>query len=190
MLLLLQHPECLQRVLAEQCELLSGIGALEYDCVYKMDYLQNCIKESIRLFPPNTMAIRRVLNDIEIPCNNRTFTIRKGEDIVSAIAVQCRMESIFKNANAFEPDRFGSERNEQKIPFSFIGFGAGRHACLGQQLGLLQMKTTMSVLLRNFTFKVVDAVLPEPDYAFMVVKPKGPCQVRYTRHPDSMINKK
>lgn len=202
MMLLLHHPECLKGVLAEQQALLAAEGAsgqledgalsgslLDFDTVGKMEYLQNCIKETLRMYPPLVMLMRQALDDIEVTTNGAKYVIPKGDFVFSSPAVQSRMESVFKNANAFEPDRFGSERNEQKLPFAYLGFGAGRHACLGQQFGVLQVKTIMSVLLRNFTFEAVDAELPEPDYTAMVVGPKGHCQVRYTRLPGSVLNK-
>ncbi len=55
------------------------------------------------------------------------------------------------------------------------------HQCMGQQFGLLQVKTIISVLVRNFTFEAVDKEIPEPDYTAMVVGPKNHLQVRYTR---------
>ncbi len=71
-------------------------------------------------------------------------------------------------------------REEDKAaPFSYIGFGGGRHGCMGSQFAYLQIKTIWSVLLRNFTFELVDE-FPEPDWDSMVIGPK-PTRVRYTR---------
>ena len=65
------------------------------------------------------------------------------------------------------------------MPFSFIGFGGGRHGCMGQNFAYLQIKTIWSVLLRNFEFELLDP-FPEPNFESMVIGPK-PCRVRYTR---------
>jgi sterol 14-demethylase len=97
------------------------------------------------------------------------------------VAVSGRMSDVFKNPEAFEPERFGEERNEQKVPFAYLGFGAGMHQCMGQQFGLLQVKTILSVILRNYKFEPVDKELPEPDYTAMVVGPKNHLQVKYTK---------
>lgn len=193
-MLLLHHPECMKEVLREQEEILkekdSNVASvmLDFDSVGKMEYLTNCIKESLRMFPPLIMLMRQALDDIEVTANGKKYVIPKGDMVFSSPAVQSRMESVFKNANNFEPDRFGPERNEQKTPFAYLGFGAGRHACLGQQFGVLQVKTLMSVLLRNFKFEAVDKEIPEPDYTAMVVGPKGHTRVRYTRLPNSVLN--
>lgn len=97
------------------------------------------------------------------------------------VAVSGRLASNFKNPDSFEPDRFGEERNEQKTPFAYLGFGAGMHQCMGQQFGLLQVKTILSILLRHYKFEAVDKEVPEPDYAAMVVGPLNHLQVKYTK---------
>jgi sterol 14-demethylase len=53
--------------------------------------------------------------------------------------------------------------------------------CKGQQFGILQVKTIVSILLRNFEFTVVDKEFPEPDYTAMVVGPKNHLKVKYRR---------
>ena len=58
---------------------------------------------------------------------------------------------------------------------------------MGQQFGLLQVKTIVSLLLRNYKFELVDPAFPEPDYTAMVVGPKNHLEVRYTKLPGSQI---
>ena len=64
-------------------------------------------------------------------------------------------------------------------PFSFIGFGAGRHGCMGTNFAYLQIKTILSIMLRDFDMQLVDP-FPEPDYTSMVIGPK-PCRIRFQR---------
>lgn len=185
MMFLLHHPECMKLVLAEQEEIV-GTGehqhdALDFDSVGKMEYLQNCVKESLRMFPPLIMLMRMAMEDITTTLNGKTYTIPKGDIVITSPAVSSRLSSVFKNPDNFEPDRFGAERNEQKTPFAYLGFGGGRHACLGQQFGLLQVKTIVSILLRTYKFEAIDKEFPEPDYTAMVVGPKNHCKVRYTK---------
>lgn len=90
------------------------------------------------------------------------------------------LPSVFKDPASYQPDRFAPPREEDKAKaFSFIGFGGGRHACIGSNFAYLQIKSIWSVLLRNFEFEMLDPV-PEADYDSMVIGPK-PCRVRYTR---------
>ena len=57
------------------------------------------------------------------------------------------------------------------------------HQCMGQQFGLLQVKTILSILLRNYRFEAIEKEFPEPDYTAMVVGPKNHLKVRYTKLP-------
>ena len=76
-------------------------------------------------------------------------------------------------------------RKERKLPpFSFIGFGGGLHACMGEQFGYLQVTTILSLLFRLYDLELVGAEkgLPAPDYTAMVVGPKaGSVRVRYRK---------
>jgi len=51
---------------------------------------------------------------------------------------------------------------------------------MGEQFAYLQIKTIWSVLLRNFDLDLAGK-LPTPDYKAMVVGPKKPCLIKYTR---------
>jgi sterol 14alpha-demethylase len=182
MMFLMHNPECLKKALAEQEDILgpdNAATALDFDSVGKMEYLQNCIKESLRMFPPLILLMRKAMEDVPTTLNGENYVIPQGDIVMTSPAVSSRLASVFKNPNNFEPDRFGVERNEQKTPFAYLGFGGGRHACLGQQFGLLQAKTIVSTLLRNFDFSAVDKEFPEPDYTAMVVGPKNHCELSY-----------
>lgn len=179
---LAHNNECMQKVMKEQAAVLGSMNEpLTADSVAKMDYLQNCIKEALRLHPPLIMLMRMAMQDIETTCDGKKYIIPKGDIVVTSPAVAGRLASVFSNPDSYDPDRFSEERNEQKTQYGYLGFGAGMHACMGQQFGLLQVKVLMSVLLRCYKFEPIEKEFPEPDYTAMVVGPKNHCRVRYTR---------
>jgi sterol 14-demethylase len=187
---LLHNPRCLELVMKEQNEILGPAGgkiSLDFDSVGKMEYLQNCVKESLRMYPPLIMLMRMAMQDIETTHNGRKYIIPKGDIVITSPAVASRMSSVFKNPDSFEPERFNPDCPETKVPYAYLGFGGGMHACMGQQFGLLQVKTIVSVLLRNFKFEACDKEFPEPDYEAMVVGPKNHMRVKYTKLPNSML---
>jgi sterol 14-demethylase len=48
---------------------------------------------------------------------------------------------VFKEPTKYDPDRFAPPREEDKAkPFSYIGFGGGRHGCIGSNFALLQVR--------------------------------------------------
>ena len=185
LMFLIHNKGCMEQVLAEQRSVLGdkvhNTTGLDFDGVGEMEYLQNCVKESLRMHPPLIMLMRMAMKDIQTTLDGKAYTIPKGDIVITSPAVASRMDSVFTRPNEFEPDRFGAERNEQKTPFSYLGFGGGMHQCMGQQFGLLQVKTILSILLRNYTFEATTDSFPEPDYTAMVVGPKNHCTVKYTR---------
>ena len=91
------------------------------------------------------------------------------------------MDKVYTEPEKYKPERFKGDTPEDKNAYaSFIGFGSGRHGCMGETFAYMQIKTIWSHLLRNFDFELVGD-LPEPDYEGMVVGPKHPCTVRYKR---------
>ncbi|RCH98891.1 Lanosterol 14-alpha-demethylase, partial [Rhizopus stolonifer] len=62
----------------------------------------------------------------------------------------------------------------------FLPFGAGRHRCIGEQFGYLQIKTIVATLLRLFDFELEGKEVPKPDYTSMVVVPEKPANLKYT----------
>lgn len=68
--------------------------------------------------------------------------IVQGHVVATSPAYQHRLPSLFERPDDFEPDRFASPRQEDKaMPFSFIGFGGGRHGCMGSNFAFLQVSS-------------------------------------------------
>jgi len=80
----------------------------------------------------------------------------------------------------FKPKRW-TEFDQSKLPkYSFIGFGAGIHTCMGESFAFMQIRTILSVMLSMYELELTTP-LPKPDYEAMVVMPKGPNIVRFKR---------
>jgi sterol 14-demethylase len=187
-MLLLHNRHCLEKMREEQKQVLpTNDTPLDFDNVGNMNYLQDCVKEALRMYPPLIMLMRYCHEETEVTANGQRYVIPKGDIVVSSPAVHMRLPDVFKNPDTFDPERFSEERGEHKVPFAYLGFGAGIHACMGQQFGLLQVKTIVSILLRNFDLEPVDKEVPEPDYAAMVVGPHNHLKVRYRKRADATI---
>lgn len=51
------------------------------------------------------------------------------------------LPQVFERPLSYEPDRFAPPRDEdKKKPFAYMGFGGGRHACIGQNFAYLQVQ--------------------------------------------------
>mmetsp|Transcript_13108 Transcript_13108/g.15840 ORF Transcript_13108/g.15840 Transcript_13108/m.15840 type:complete len:491 (-) Transcript_13108:705-2177(-) len=169
-------------LLKEQKQVMSEHGEeLNYDILQKMDCLHFAIKEALRLHPPLIMLMRMCHKEHTVTTSSgQEYTIPKGDVVAVSPAFAHRLDHVFTNPETYDPERWGPDRKEGEMPFSFIGFGGGRHGCMGEQFAYMQVKTIWSYLLRNFDFELVSPC-PEPNYDAMVVGPKGECKVKYTR---------
>ena len=167
----------------EQKDVMAKHGdKIDFDILAQMDELHFCIKEALRMHPPLIMLLRQCNVPFEVETTKgKKFVVPKGHIVATSPAFAHRMDEVYSEPNVYKPERFKGESPEDKRAYaSFIGFGSGRHGCMGETFAYMQIKTIWSHLLRNFDFELVGK-LPEPDYEGMVVGPKHPCTVRYKR---------
>ncbi len=176
-ILLQQHPEFLTPVLEEQKHVLGDRNDVTLDDLRAMVHLERAVKETLRMYPPLIMLMRRVLKGFDFA----GYRVPEHSMIMVSPAVAHRIPEVFANPNKFDPDRFGPGREEdKKHPMGWIAFGAGRHRCMGIVFAQLQLRAIWSHLLRNFEFELIDSKY-EPDYQRMIVAPRQPCRARFRR---------
>lgn len=151
LLMLAMHQDCQAAVLAE---LRTFFHAADSDVTYEdlpnLEYLERCIRETLRLFPPGPVIARLTTADIQLPSG----TIPKGTTVVLDIMHLHRDPKIWgNNVGAFDPDRFLPENIAKRPPFSYIPFSAGQRNCIAMKYGLATVKITLAHLLRRYQFK-------------------------------------
>eukprot|EP00924_Labyrinthula_sp_SR-Ha-C_P006766 maker-scaffold_29-snap-gene-4.5-mRNA-1 protein AED:0.01 eAED:0.01 QI:124/1/1/1/1/1/2/249/594 len=148
---------------------------LDWAAISQEKELHNCVKESIRLHPPLILLMRRVMKATTTPDG---YFIPKGHRVIVSNAVAQRLPEVFEESDKWIPDRW-NEFNSAKLPkYSFIGFGAGVHTCMGESFAFMQIKTILTVILSKYEMELCGN-FPEANYEAMVVPPKGPNFVKY-----------
>ncbi|XP_044742676.1 cytochrome P450 4C1-like [Chrysoperla carnea] len=149
MYLLCEHPEIQNELYKEQCAILTDInGDPSFKQIQEMNYLERTIKESQRILPCVISFSRKMTADIQLKTNN--FLLPKGCTASIFVYDVHHNPKIYENPEKFDPDRFLPENIRGRHPYAYIPFSAGPRNCLGQKFALLEMKTVMSNIIRNF----------------------------------------
>ncbi|KAI5641922.1 cytochrome p450 domain-containing protein [Phthorimaea operculella] len=126
----------------------------------KMKYLDLVIKESMRMFSPVPGIQRFITEDTELA----GVRVPKNTTCLVNIYSLHRNPKVWENPMEFRPERF---ENPLKDPFAFLAFSAGARNCMGQKFAMLEMKTTISAIVRNF--KILPSDLPDPNVGMVLV---------------------
>lgn len=112
--------------------------------------LQAVISEALRLAPPVTVAENRRLPEAT-PLLGRSLPA--GTTLTTSIYLAHRRPEYFPNPLRFDPHRFLGRRIP---PQHYLPFGGGSRHCLGNQLGLLEIRTIAAALLRRREWRCVN----------------------------------
>ena len=178
---LAKRPEQLNRVLKELDQHFGVDGEVTFQSLREIPILENVIKEVLRLHPPLIFLIRKVMKDFHF----KDYTVKAGKYVCASPRVSHRISEVFPEPEKFDPDRYLEDRQEDAQPFSWIAFGGGKHKCTGNAFAMLQLKAIFSILLRRYTFELIDEKdYYQDDFTQMVVQPRSPCRVRYIKRTD------
>jgi len=136
------HPDVSRRAIAEIDATLNDAPPRLED-LKKLDYLDRVVKETLRLFPPSPFGLRYAADD----CALGGHELPKGTGIFFSSYVTHRMPDIFASPLAFDPDRW---THANPGICEYLPFGAGAHACIGQQLAMMELKVILAMILQRF----------------------------------------
>lgn len=175
---LARRPEQLNLVLKELDTHFGVDGEVTFQSLREIPALESTIKEVLRLHPPLIFLIRKVMKDFHF----KGYTVKAGKYVCASPRVSHRIADVFPDPEKFDPDRYSEARQEDSKPFSWIAFGGGKHKCTGNAFAMLQLKAIFSILLRRYTFELIDDKDNyQDDFTQMVVQPVSPCRVRYKK---------
>jgi len=150
MQLLAENPECEARALQEVREVLQGQSEPSVDDVPKLQYVEQCFREALRLYSPVTSITRDVAQDTLLG-GHRVY---QGQRIVvAARALHTNPEywgGKFGDPLSFNPDRFSPDAVKNRHPNAYHPWGFSTRACIGSQFALFEAKTFLASMLLHF----------------------------------------
>ncbi|XP_035706536.1 cytochrome P450 4C1-like [Folsomia candida] len=147
--LLALNPACQKKVHQELDEVFNGDrrDATAKD-IKELKYMEMCILETMRHFPPAPMFSRNLETDIVL--DDGTL-VPKGADVGIFVYEVHNDPAVFPHPEKFDPDRFLPAEVKKRHNYSYIPFSKGPRSCIGQKYAMLQMKSVLSHVLREFS---------------------------------------
>lgn len=147
-LLLAMHPEVQEKVFQEISQVFPTSDAeISEDSLARLKYLEQVIKESMRLLPPVPLIGRETIEDLELG----DLVVPKGVTLlVNFFNLHRRKEFWGNDAEAFNPDRFLPENEAQRHSHCFIPFSKGARDCIGKNYAMLAIRTVLVKILRRY----------------------------------------
>jgi len=141
------NPEVQKKLREEIEQSKKKYGAFTYESLKSMTYLENCILEALRLFPPLTEVFRTCTKDYVFEDGSR---IDKGTFlIIPAYALQ-RDPDYYSDPETFKPERFSEENI---VPGTYLPFGDGPRHCIGQRFAMVVAKLGIATIIENFNLE-------------------------------------
>lgn len=123
---------------------------LDWEDINKLNYLTQCMKESMRLFAPVPMVSRSLEKTYEIDGRQ----VPEGTWAMTNIFCIHRNPLVWENPEKFDPSRFSPENVENRAPHAFVPFSSGPRNCIGQNFAYTEVKVALAKILRRFDLSV------------------------------------
>lgn len=149
--LLAQHPEVESKLMNELHDVL-GTRAPTMEDIPRLPYLQNVIKESMRVYPPVPAFVRQSLEAVEIG----GYRFPKGTSFIMRPWVVHRDARFYDAPLEFRPERWTPEFEKRLPKFAYFPFGGGQRICIGGEFA----KTEAALILATMAQKVRMTLAP------------------------------
>ncbi|XP_062563197.1 probable cytochrome P450 28a5 [Armigeres subalbatus] len=153
-----KNVEVQNRLREELLKATTKSGAVSYDVLLELPYLEQVINESLRLWPPAAFISKKCTDPMELPLTaNQSVSIGKEICAIINIWSMHRDPEYFDDPLTFNPDRFSPETggtSPYREKGCFIPFGDGPRQCLGMRFARMQVKRCLYETVKNFNITV------------------------------------
>ncbi|XP_044764501.1 cytochrome P450 4C1-like [Coccinella septempunctata] len=169
-LLLAMHPEYQQKIYEEAVGILGEDRDVTPSDIPKFQFLDMCLKETLRVFPVIPFVMRIASADIELD----NFVIPEGTSMIYSIFTLHRSPKYWKDPLKFNPYRFSPEESAKMHPYSYMPFMKGPRTCIGQKYSFMVMKVMLTKVIRRFQFETEYKSVEEVELKLnLAIRPKN-----------------
>lgn len=116
--------------------------------INKISYLDNVLKETLRMYPPVAFIPRDVVKPFTID----RAPLTRGDIIIFSPFLTHHLVSVWEKPNEFIPERFEDKNKIQHQ--AYIPFGAGGHMCIGQRIAWQEIKLLVAAIYLTYTIQI------------------------------------
>ncbi|KAH8413389.1 hypothetical protein KR009_010503 [Drosophila setifemur] len=136
---ILQEPLIVEKLQVEIKDLSNENGQLKFEELEGLKYMDMCLKETVRKYPPLPIIERVCRKSYSLP--NTKFTIDEGKTLMVPLLAIHRDEKYFSEPMKYKPLRFlhsmpteneSGECQKKSKNNPFMGFGIGGAQCVGK----------------------------------------------------------
>lgn len=146
--LLSQNPKAQQKVYEEVTRIVGNDIKVDptYNQLQEMKYVEHCIKETLRLYPSVPIYGRNLDEDLDLDGKIVPAGVNFNINVINL-----NMDpKYFKDPETFSPERFDEANEKNENPFVYVPFSAGPRNCIGQKFAMLELKSSVCNVVRNF----------------------------------------
>ena len=126
--------------------------------------IRAAVEEALRLYPPGGVVSRTAL-ERDVLSGRR---ILPGDTVMIPIYALHRNRLLWKDPDAFDPDRFATRPDR----YAYLPFGDGPRICIGMSFAMQEAIIVLASLLARFRFTRVTGHDPKP-VMILTLRPEG-----------------
>jgi len=180
------RPDVEEKLVAEIDEISGGDPEydLHYDDLMKMSYTAQVIKETMRIYPPMPVTVRRSLKDGMLG----RYRIRKGDIIfVGTLAAQRDPRWWGPTPDIFDPDHFAPEEVVNRPRHAFIPFSVGKRQCMAQEVTFMMLRVVLFEIYNRYRLRLAPGATVSKN-TVVTTKPAAVPVVRVPREHREIVS--
>ncbi|KIW84515.1 hypothetical protein Z517_03765 [Fonsecaea pedrosoi CBS 271.37] len=157
---LVRHPKVLEKLRSEISHACDRGAELNRNSLRSMSYLQNVIKETLRLYPSVPVNVRTATRTTILPTGGgpdrkSPVPIPKGASVAYSVYAMHRRPDLYgMDAELFRPERWDEDmplnQDLTNAKWGYLPFNGGPRICLGMDFAVTEAAYTIVRLIQRF----------------------------------------
>lgn len=145
-----EHPAAAGR-LREEIDAALGTRPVTVADLPRLPYLDACMREALRLYPPAYAFGREVVTEFELG----GYVIPVGSQIITSPYGMHRNPRHFPEPDRFKPERWLDGSAKELPRFAYLPFGGGPRVCIGNHFAMMELGLVLATLMQQLELAVV-----------------------------------